>query len=146
MTYDKWDVRFLDLAHLVSTWSKDPSTKVGAVIVRPDRTIASVGFNGFPQQMNDDPELYNNREQKYSRVIHGEINALIFVREPIKGYTLYTYPFMPCDRCCVQMIQAGIIRIVTPRATEDQLLRWQDSFTKTRNYCKEVGVELIEYE
>lgn len=37
---DKWDQRFLELAKVVSTWSKDPSTKTGAVIVRPDKTEA----------------------------------------------------------------------------------------------------------
>ena len=44
---NKWETRFLEMARLVSGWSKDPSTKVGAVIVRPDKTIASVGYNGI---------------------------------------------------------------------------------------------------
>jgi dCMP deaminase len=52
---DKWDARFLDLARHVATWSRDPSTQTGAVIVRPNRTIASVGYNGFPRDCNDDP-------------------------------------------------------------------------------------------
>ena len=51
-----WDMRFAQLAKLVSLWSKDPSTKVGSVIVRPDKTIASVGFNGFPKGVPDEPE------------------------------------------------------------------------------------------
>lgn len=46
---EKWDARFLDLAVFIGDWSKDPSTKVGAVLVRPDRTIAGLGFNGFPR-------------------------------------------------------------------------------------------------
>jgi dCMP deaminase len=141
---DKWDGRFLSLAQLVSTWSKDPSTKVGAVIVRPDRTVASLGFNGFPQSMDDNLVFYTDREKKYSRIVHGEINALIFAHESVKGYILYTYPFIPCDRCVVQIIQAGIIRIVAPQATAEQLTRWKDSFDKTRSYCKEAKVELIE--
>ena len=68
MKIDKWDSRFLELAKLVSTWSKDPSTKTGAVIVRPDRSVASIGFNGFPVKMSDHQELYDNREEKYSRL------------------------------------------------------------------------------
>jgi len=139
-----WNERFLELAGLVSTWSKDPSTKVGAVIVRPDKTIVSIGFNGFPQRMLDVEEFYKDKEQKYSRIVHGEINALIFANGPVKGCTLYTFPFVPCDRCCVQMIQAGIIRIVAPKATPELLLRWKDSFDKTRTYCRECGIELIE--
>ena len=94
----KWDVRFILMARFVSEWSKDPSTKTGAVIVRPDRSVTSVGFNGFPKNMPDDPALYANREEKYSRVVHCEINASIHSREPVAGYTLYTWPFASCDR------------------------------------------------
>jgi len=141
---NKWDTRFLDLAKLVSTWSKDPSTQVGAVIIRPNKTIVSTGFNGFPQKMEDNATLYLTREEKYSRIIHAEINALLFATDSIKDCTLYTFPFAPCDRCCVQMIQAGITKIVAPKATKEQLERWKDSFDKTRNYCNECNVELVE--
>lgn len=132
------------MAKLISTWSKDPSTKVGAVIVRPDRSVASVGFNGFPKTMPDNSEWYENREEKYSRIVHGEINALIFAAETVDDYTLYTYPFAPCDRCCVQMIQAGIKRIVAPKPSEDAMTRWQAAFDKTRTYCQQSGVTLVE--
>lgn len=90
----KWDLRFLRLSQCISTFSKDPSTKVGAVIVRPDKTIASMGFNGFPKKLKDDAR-YNDREVKYSLIVHGEINAILFAKESLTGYTLYTYPFMP---------------------------------------------------
>lgn len=141
---ESWDQFFLGLAKYVSQKSKDPSTKVGAVIVRPDKSVCSVGFNGFPQQMPDSPELYANREEKYSRIIHGEVNALRFAREEVRGYTLYTVPFMPCDRCFVQMIQAGITRFVFPKATEDQLVRWGAAFDRVKKYADECGVELVE--
>jgi dCMP deaminase len=141
----KWDLRFLDLARTISSWSKDPSTKVGAVIVRPDRTVASVGFNGFPKMMPDDAKLYSNRDEKYSRIVHGEMNAIFAAREPVHGYTLYTIPFIPCDRCVVQVAQAGITRIVAPIASPDQLVRWSDAFDKTKRYAAEMGVELVEY-
>jgi dCMP deaminase len=145
MSVSKWDQRFLEMAKLVASWSKDPSTQAGAVIVRPDRTVASVGFNGFPSSMPDDPELYLDRVEKYSRIVHCEVNAQIFSRDPsLKGYTLYTWPFISCDRCCVQMIQAGITRMVAPRPTEEQLTRWAEAFNKTRKYCAESGVELVE--
>lgn len=76
---DKWDSRFLDLAKLVSSWSKDTSTKVGAVISRPDNTIVSLGYNGFPKGMPDDKNLYDLREEKYERIIHRR-NECINVR------------------------------------------------------------------
>ena len=140
------DLEFLGLAEYVSRWSKDPSTKVGAVIVRPNRSVCSVGFNGFPQGMPDHPELYANREEKYSRIIHGEINALNFTTEKVEGYTLYTVPFMPCDRCFVQMVQAGITRFVFPKATPEQLTRWGAAFDRVRAYAEECQVQLVELE
>lgn len=132
------------MAKLVSTWSKDPSTQTGAVIVRPNGTVASVGFNGFPKGMNDDPALYANREEKYSRVVHCEVNALIFSEGSVVGSTLYTWPFLSCDRCMVQMLQAGIKRFVAPVASLDGLSRWGAAFAKVKQYAAEVGVEVVE--
>lgn len=129
-----WDARFIEMAKLVSTWSKDPSTKTGAVVVRQNGTVASVGFNGFPKRMPDNAELYSNREEKYSRIVRCEMNALIFSTGSLEGATLYTYPFLSCERCCVQMAQAGIIRFVAPKATEEQLTRWFIPFEKMKKY------------
>lgn len=143
---DKWDIRFLQLAKLVSTWSKDPSTQVGACIVRPDKSVCSVGFNGFAKNMNDHSALYADRETKYSRIIHGEINALLFAREPVQGYALYTWPFLPCDRCCVQMLQAGIARFVAPAPSGEILSRWEAALEKTKSYIGEARAEWIEFD
>ncbi len=140
----KWDLRFLEMAKLVASWSRDPSTQTGAVIVRPNRSVASVGFNGFPQKMNDDPALYANREEKYSRIVHCEMNALQFCQEQPITYTLFTHPFISCDRCFVHMAQAGITRFVAPCATEEQLTRWGAAFDRVRGYANEMGLELIE--
>jgi dCMP deaminase len=140
-----WDYRFLELALVVSSWSKDPSTKTGAVIVGPDRGVVSVGFNGFPAGMPDSPELYEDRTEKYSRIIHCEVNALLFAGRPIPpSSVLYTVPFMSCDRCVVQMLQAGIRRFVAPLATADKLERWGDAFNRTRKYILECGGEFAE--
>ena len=138
-----WDKRFLALAQHVSTWSKDPSTKTGAVIVN-GRRVVSLGYNGFPQGMPDLPELYENREEKYSRVVHCEINALLFVARSVRGCTLYTWPFLSCDRCFVQMAQAGIMRFVAPQASPEQLERWSKSFERVRRYAREMCVVVQE--
>ena len=140
----KWEKRFLDLAQLVSTWSKDPSTKVGAVIVRPDFTVASVGYNGFPRSMNDHPSLYADRDVKLSRIVHAEMNAILHAREPLHGYTLYTWPFLTCDRCAVHVIQSGIVRVVAPVATPELQARWGEAFKKTREYYLEGKVIVTE--
>lgn len=143
MNNRKWDLRFLELAKLVSTWSKDPSTQTGAVLTQ-DRHIISVGYNGFPASMPDDIALYSNREEKYSRIVHCEVNALISAKQDISGATLYTHPFLSCDRCVVQMLQAGVRRFVAPQATPEQLERWGSAFERTRKYITECGGTWLE--
>lgn len=136
----KWDLRFLTLAGIISGWSKDPSTKCGAVIVSPDRRQLAMGYNGFPQNMRDDDALYQDREIKYSRVIHAEMNAILNSTHPVTGHTLYVWPFMTCDRCAVHVIQAGIARVVAPHCSTEQWDRWGKSFEAAIYAYEEAGV------
>ncbi len=145
MIIPKWDLRALQMAHLVSSFSKDPSTKCGAVIMRPDKTIASAGYNGFPAKLKDYPAHYNNRTAKLARVIHCEMNALLHAKQDIAGCTLYTFPFLTCDRCTVHMIESGIVRLVTLKADPDREKRWKDSFQAARNFWMEAGIPFDEY-
>jgi len=138
---DKWDERFIGLAEHISTWSKDPSTKCGAVIVRPDKTVCSVGYNGFPKHFSDSPELYEDKEKKYSRVIHAEMNAILSSKESMQGYTIYLWPFCCCDRCTVHIVQAGISRVVFPESTN---VNWSSSFEKSKEYLQEASVQFTE--
>jgi dCMP deaminase len=140
---DKWDTFYLGMAAYVATASKDPSTKVGAVIVRPDKTVASVGYNGFPRGMDDSPALYEDREVKYSRIVHAEMNAILNAHGSVNGSTLYC-SLLPCDRCAVFVVQAGITRVVTPRPDADIETRWGDAFNKTRAIFREAGIEVVE--
>jgi dCMP deaminase len=135
-----WDRRFLSMARLVSSWSKDPSTKVGAVIVTPENVLVSVGYNGFAQAMPDVEKHYIDREAKYSRIVHSETNAIVLARGDVRGHTLYvTLP--PCDRCAVTIIQAGISRVACPEIVSgDAELRWKEAFAKARQYFDESGV------
>lgn len=139
-----WHQWYLDLAKHVSSASKDPSTQVGAVIVSPDNRVVSLGFNGLPQRMTDKPDYLNNREEKYSRIIHGEMNAVLFAGGSVEGCTLYTYPCLSCDRCAVHMIQAGIRMFVAPKPTEDMLSRWAESLERTRGYIRECNGIVVE--
>lgn len=141
-TRPPWDYWLLGLAEYVSTRSKDPSTKCGAVIVRPDRTVASIGYNGFPKKIEDTPALLQDRAEKYKRVIHCEMNAILSAKEPLEGCTLYVWPFLTCERCAVHVIQAGVTRVVAPRATEEQLERWADSFALAMDLYREANVEV----
>lgn len=137
---DKWDHRYLGLAAHVAQWSKDPSTKVGAVIARPDKTIASLGFNGFPRGVDDTDERLNHRPTKYAMVVHAEGNAIVNAREPLHDYTLYVDPMFPCSNCAALIIQSGIKRVVTVEATAEQMERWGDSFKMSTSMFSEAGV------
>lgn len=139
---EKWDRRFLGLAKYISSFSLDPSTKVGAVIVDDDNRIISVGYNGLPKGICDSEERLNNREWKLSTIIHGEINALNFAERSVKGCTLFTFPFMPCSRCSSIIIQRGIKRVVAPFNDNE---RWRDSFKITSELFEEARVELVLY-
>jgi dCMP deaminase len=140
----KWDLRFLALAKHVSTWSKDPSTQTGAVIVDAERRIVSVGYNGFAKGVNDAPKQYANRELKYKMIIHGEVNALLFAgRATLEGCTLYNWPLGPCAQCAAKFIQKGITRIVYPvNVNEDREKRWDEQVGLSIGMFDEAGVEV----
>lgn len=114
-----WHRRFFALARHIATWSRDPSTQVGAVIVRPDRTIASVGFNGFPRGVDDVPARYADRPTKYSMVVHAEANAILNAHGPVAGCTLYS-TLMTCNECAKLIIQSGIRNVVAPAPTHER--------------------------
>lgn len=135
---NKWDLRFLRLAEHVASWSKDPSTKVGAVIV-DNRRIVSLGFNGFPARVEDSEERLNNRDLKYRMVVHAEANAIIHARSSLQNCVLYTYPFMPCPVCAGQIIQSGISFVVAPYSDNP---RWAEQFEITKEMFREAGIAL----
>ena len=136
-----WQGRFLNLAKSVSTWSKDPSTKVGAVIAQHKRVV-SVGYNGFPAGTSDDERLYLNREEKYRRVVHAEANALLFAKGDTKYAEVYVYPLVPCSNCMAMLINAGVGEIFAPVPTPEQLSRWGDSFNSTMAMAEEADVTI----
>ena len=139
MKSTKWDKRFLDLAKLCGSWSKDPSTQVGAVIVDDNNRIVSIGFNGFPQGVDDSEERLVDREIKYDIIVHAEANALMFANKSVEGCTLYTWPFQPCSRCAGLIIQSGIKRVVSVVHDDE---RWKKNFTTARQLFKEAGIIL----
>ena len=137
MNLKKWDTRFLELAKLVGSWSKDPSTQVGAVIVDEKKRIVSIGFNGFPSGVQDSEERLHNRDLKYDIVIHAEANALAFANRSVEGCTIYTWPFQPCSRCAGLIIQSGIKRVVSVVLNQD---RWKKNFEIARQLFEESGI------
>lgn len=136
---DKWDMRFIELARHVSTWSRDPSTQTGAVIVDQDKRVVSLGYNGLARGVGDWPERLENRELKYKMIVHCERNAIIFARQDLRGCTLYTWPFMSCTACAAMVIQTGIIEVVAPVSDNP---RWVDDFRLSQQMFLEAGVSV----
>jgi dCMP deaminase len=133
-----WDRRFLDLCEHIATWSKEPSTKLGSVIVDDKKRIVSVGYNGFPRGVFDYEERYNDRPTKYLFVAHAERNALDNAPMMVDGCTLYV-ALEPCVECAKSIIQKGIKKVVTYRPMREDIFNWNIS----RQMFNESGVELI---
>ena len=142
MILKKWNMRFLEMAKMVGSWSKDPSTKVGAVIVDDNRRVVSLGYNGFPKGVADNNRL-EDRNEKYKMIVHAERNALLFATTSVHDCTIFTYPFIPCPVCAGMIIQSGIRRIVSLQTDNP---RWQEDFEISRKMLEEAEVALIEYE
>jgi dCMP deaminase len=144
---EKWDRRFLDIAERVSTWSKDPSTQVGAVLVK-DGVIVGTGYNGFPRGVEDSDERYNDRPTKYAMVVHAELNAILQAGDRAKGATIYVYPSFGapslCENCAKAVIQAGVVRTVgfEPNIDEERAARWAESLAIALTMCDEAGVQV----
>jgi len=129
----KWDVRFLELARHIAQWSKDPSTKCGAVIT-DEKFVVSVGFNGFARFTDDSPEKYEDRDYKYENVIHAEDNAILSAKRDLTGCFIYSATAV-CSRCTARVIQAGIRRVIIPCRAEDPFgyrSDWNQSFDSAR--------------
>jgi dCMP deaminase len=135
------DTWALDLSEVVAKRSRDPSTKVGAVILRPDNTIAAAGYNGFPRKVDDDPNIYLNKPRKLLRVVHAELNAILTSREPLHGCTIYVSPLHPCSQCAAAIIQSGITRVVA-RTNDRPNTTWATSFEEAGAMFSEAGVEV----
>jgi dCMP deaminase len=143
-TLDKWDNRYLALAKEVATWSKDPSTQVGAVSVGAKKEVLSQGFNGFPRGIKDTQERYNHRETKYRLVVHAEMNAIYnatYSGTSLDGATLYIYGLPICSECAKGIIQVGIKKVVIEKCKE--LDNWNESLRLSREMFSEAGVELV---
>ena len=122
-----WDHYFMRIAEVVATRSKDPSTQVGAVLVR-ERHILATGYNGLPRGVNDSvPERWA-RPLKYQWICHAEENCLVqcsYHGVAAQGGTLYVTPLLPCTRCAVAIVGSGIKEVVVPSAPL-QNPRWQE--------------------
>lgn len=139
---NKWHNRYLDLARTVSQWSKDPSTQCGAVFIGKSGQVLSQGYNGFPRGMDDADDLYKDRETKYSRIVHAEMNGIFNATRSgvsLEGSTVYVHGLPCCHECAKALIQVGINEVVTHKSNN---IRWGESCSKGIDYFNEAGVKV----
>jgi len=151
---DKWHLHFLEVARIVSLKSKDVNTKVGCVLVGPQKDIRATGFNGPPRGVEDKPERLE-RPLKYVYMLHAEQNAVIHAgRERSLGCTAYTYcsppengGVWPCVDCTKTLINAGIARLVYLKIDDSKIVNikntWRDNLEHSQIMLKEAGIEII---
>lgn len=138
----EWQERFVKLAEHIASWSKDNSTKVGAVIVDDTKRIVSTGYNGFPQGVNDDVISRHERPTKYLYFEHAERNAIFTAGRngvSLQNTTLICTMF-PCADCSRAIIQSGIKTVISPKPSEE---RWSDSHEAALAMLTEAKVEVI---
>jgi dCMP deaminase len=138
----------MNLAREISTWSMDPSTKVGAVIVGKNGQIISQGYNGFPRGVKDSPERLNNREEKYKYVVHAEMNCIYNACQngtPLIGTSLYIYGLPVCSECAKGIVQVGISK-VTMQHPAIIPVHWEEKVLISKTIFKEAGVCFLRYD
>lgn len=135
----KWTIRFFQMAQLVSSWSKDPSTQVGAVITEKNR-IVSLGFNGYPHGISDSAAT-DDREMKLLKTLHAEENALLFAKRDLTNCEIWVTHF-PCPNCAAKIIQTGIAIVHCPEQNADYLSRWGDKIKISEDMFRQAGVKV----
>lgn len=136
-----WDQRWMDLASLVATWSKDRSRKTGAAIVDDRNNLIVVGWNGFPRGLDDDAPDRHERPAKYLWTEHAERNAIYNAAangHPVRGARMYM-PWFPCADCARAIIQAGIAEVVCVEPDWNDK-NWGGDFAVVRDMLTEAGI------
>ena len=143
---NKWYSRYLKLAAEVAVWSKDPNTKVGAVVVGSKGQILSQGYNGFPRGISDTPKRLNDRETKLSLIVHAEMNAIYnatYSGVSLDGSTIFIHGLPACSECAKGIIQVGIKKVVVSQKCIDARPHWNDSWKKSVKMFAEAGVAVF---
>ena len=141
----KWGNHYINLAKEISTWSKDPSSKIGAIAVGEKGQILAQGYNGFPRGILDSADRYNDRPTKYRLVVHAEMNVIYnatYNGVSLDGARLFVYGLPVCSECAKGIIQVGIksVTIYTDGAVPDI---WTQSYELTNDMFKEAGVSCL---
>lgn len=141
---NKWSDRYLNVCEEVASWSKDPSTKVGAVVVGNKGQILSQGYNGFPRGISDVKRRYDNKERKYELIVHAEMNAIYnatYNGQSLDNATMYITGLPVCHECAKAIVQVGIKRVIA--RCNSIKPGWKESCILSEQIFSEAGLEYI---
>lgn len=126
-----WDRYFLEMSRLVSKRATCLRRRVGAVIVK-DKRILATGYNGVPSGLKhcidigclrEKLKIPSGQRHELCRALHAEQNALIqasLYGISLRGSTLYATN-QPCIICAKMLINAGIKEIVAGSGYPDKM-------------------------
>jgi len=116
LVYLSWDEYFMGIALFTSLRSKDPNSKVGAVIVNEENHIVGTGYNGFVAGADEGLFSWEREgdwlQTKYPFVVHAEANAILnSTTSHLQGCRIYTTLF-PCNECAKKIAQKKIMEVI----------------------------------
>ena len=142
----KWNERYMAMAKEVAQWSKDPTTKVGAIAVGDKGQILSQGYNGFPRGIFDSEERLKDRPTKYRYVVHAEMNVIYnatYSGVSLDGSKLYVYGLPVCNECSKGVIQVGITEVYIAKECIDLRPKWFESWQQSLDMFNEAGIKVL---
>lgn len=139
MTSTDWDSRFMRLALEARSWVKGPDLGVGACVVSPDRRGFSLGYSGLPRGLKDTKDRMTLPDYKDYALVHAELNAILNASRALVGWTIYSTT-CPCAHCSSAIIQAGIVRVVSPGPARGS--RWHRHHLEGRAVLREAGLTI----
>lgn len=141
MINEKWQKRFMELAIHISSWSKDPTRRIGAVIVNKNKHVVSMGYNGLPAGIKDNKRLLN-KEFKRAVSLHAEEGAILNAKCDLQGCSLFVYGLCCCSHCAALIIQSGIKEVYYKLSDRGESEHWKENIKLAKSLLKEAGVKL----
>ncbi len=148
---ERWRTRFMKDVYEWATMSKDPRTKIGAVLVHlQDKDPISHGYNGFARKVNDNVQSRWERPEKYFWVCHAEENAVLNCARTGRasaGTIMFTQG-VPCSSCADKVIQGGVTAVVVHKQWQEyeqkfNWEKWNDSSKRSEIKFQEAGIPII---
>jgi dCMP deaminase len=138
------DYFMLEMSERFSEFSKDPTTKVGAIICDNNYRVLATGYNGFSAGYPDDYSSIT-REEKHLISIHAEVNAILNAAKNgvnLSNSCIYASEH-PCANCTAAIVNAGITRIVLREKTNLSLSTWGKSLEMSQKIINSCQMELV---